>query len=105
MEIRVWKDQCDAVLNRIASEKENLVELIKTRASEILDERGKDRLIRCDGSEWYLTLDSRKEEIVAWADFHSDLSSLSIDELQQIIQSLYNGDYITVVYYDTDDDD
>lgn len=90
MDIKTWKDQCDAVSYRIANEKENLVDLIKTRASEILEKEGTDKFIRCDGSEWYLGLDSQEEEIVAWGDgLYSDLVDLTISELHEIMQALY----------------
>jgi hypothetical protein len=90
MDIKTWKDQCDAVRMRIANEKRNLVDLIKTRASEILEKEGTGKFIQCDGSEWILGLDTQGENIVAWGDgIYSDLIDLTVDELLEIVGSLY----------------
>ena len=94
MDIKAWKEQCDAVSRRIAGEKMNLVELIKTRADGILKEKGVDNFIGLNGSEFVLGLDSRGENIVAWGDgCFSDLSDLGVDELLEMTDCLYSNSF------------
>jgi hypothetical protein len=94
MDIKAWKEQCDAVSRRIAGEKVNLVELIKTRADSILKEKGVDKFIQLNGSEFTLGLDSQGESIVAWGDgWFSDLSDLGVDELLEMADCLYSNSF------------
>lgn len=99
MNIRAWKDHCDAVRMRIAREKEELVTLVKTMSDEILKKEGTGHFIGLNGSEWTLGLDSHEESIVAWGDgIYSDLSDLTVDELLDITDSLYSDSYETFRY-------
>ena len=94
MNIKAWKDQCDAVRMRIAKEKDELVTLIKTMGDEILKKEGTEHFIGMDGSEWTLGLDTQGESIVAWGDgIYSDLIDLTVDELLEIVGSLYWDNY------------
>jgi hypothetical protein len=99
MNIRAWKDQCDAVRMRIANEKQNLVTLIKTRANEIMEKEGVENFIGLEGCEWVLGMDTHDEHLVAWGDgIHSDLADLTVDELSDMVQSLYWENYETFKY-------
>lgn len=99
MNIRAWKDQCDAVRMRIAKEKNELVTLVKTMGDKILKKEGTEHFIGMEGCEWILGLDTQGENIVAWGDgTYSDLSDLTVDELLEMVGCLYWDNYETFKY-------
>lgn len=99
MDTKVWKDQYDAVALRIANEKDKLVTLIKAKANHILTVHGVDNFIGLEASEWSLGLDSQEEHVVAYGDGVTvELDSLHVDDLQEIGDSLYYGNFEIVKF-------
>lgn len=100
MEIKVWRDQYDAISCCIANERNKMVTLIRTMANDILEKEGFENFIGLTGSEFSLgRLDTQVESIVACGDgYFSDLIDLTIDELIEICDSLYIGGYEIVKF-------